>query len=415
MRSPVLSRRKPERLQELPRTNDNVKIGLVSPYDWSYPGGVRDHVRHLADEFIAAGHEVRILAPASGKKGKLSEPNVYKMGGTTPVPINGSIARITLNPVLGRHVRRVLQRERFDVVHLHEPLLPGLSLTVLRFSRALNVGTFHAFARAGMTSTPYLAYASAYPFLRRYFQRLAGRIAVSSAAYNFVSHYFEGDYRIIPNGVNLESFSPSVPPFPQYMDGKQNILFVGRFEKRKGAKFLLRAIPLLRERFPDTRFIFVGEGRLRSGFQQFVERHGWQDVIFTGYVSDEDKPRYFASAHVFCAPATGGESLGIVLLEAMASGTPVVATDIEGYATVVHDGVDGLLVPARDSEALAFSIGRLLQNEPLRRQLARNGQQTASQYAWPQVARRILDYYAELLAERASYEIARNASSRTFL
>lgn len=388
-----------------------MKIGLVSPYDWSYPGGVRDHVRHLADEFIAVGHEVRILAPASGKKGKLYEQNVYKMGGTTPVPINGSIARITLNPALGRHVRRVLQRERFDVIHLHEPLLPGLPLTVLRFSRALNVGTFHAFARSGKTSTPYLAYASAYPFLRGYFHRLNGCIAVSSAAHGFVSHYFEGDYRIIPNGVNLDSFSSAVTPFPQYMDGKRNILFVGRFEKRKGAKFLLRAIPLLRERFPNTRFIFVGEGRLRSGFQRFVERHGWQDVIFTGYVSDEDKPRYFASAHVFCAPAIGGESLGIVLLEAMAAGAPVVATAIDGYATVVHDGLDGLLVPPRDSEALAHSIARLLENELLRQQLARNGQQTARQYAWPQVARCILDYYSELLAERAAYDTARNARS----
>ncbi|HLI09086.1 MAG TPA: glycosyltransferase family 4 protein [Ktedonobacteraceae bacterium] len=386
-----------------------MKIGLVSPYDWSYPGGVRDHVRHLADEFIAAGHDVRILAPASGKKGKLFEPNVYKMGGTTPIPINGSIARITLNPVLGRHVRRVLQRERFDVIHLHEPLLPGLSLTVLRFSRTLNVGTFHAFARPGMASTPYLAYASAYPFLRHYFRRLAGRIAVSPAAYSFVSRYFDGDYRIIPNGVNLDSFSPTILPFPQYMDGKRNILFVGRFERRKGAKFLLRAIPTIRERFPDTRFIFVGEGRLRPGFQQFVERHGWQDVIFTGYVPDEDKQRYFASAHVFCAPAIGGESMGVVLLEAMAAGKPVVATDIEGYATVVHDGVDGLLVPPRDSEALAFSIARLLENESLRQRLIHNGLETACNYAWPQVARRILDYYAELLEERAVYDTARNA------
>ena len=169
---------------------------MVSPYDWSYPGGVRDHVSHLADEFIALGHEVRILAPASGVKRKLVEQNVYKLGGTTPVPINGSIARIALNPALGRQVRHVLQRERFDVVHIHEPLLPGLSLTVLRFSRAVNVGTFHAFARSSMTSTPYLAYASAYPFLRSYFRRLAGRIAGSSAAYGFVSRYLPGCSRV---------------------------------------------------------------------------------------------------------------------------------------------------------------------------------------------------------------------------
>lgn len=385
-----------------------MKIAMVSPYDWSYPGGVRDHVSHLAGEFIAMGHEVRILAPASGTKGKLFEQNVYKLGGTTPFPINGSIARVALNPALGRHVRHVLQRERFDVVHLHEPLLPGLSLTVLRFSRALNVGTFHAFARSSMTSTPYLAYASAYPFLRPYFRRLAGRIAVSSAAYSFVSHYFDGDYRIIPNGVNLERFSPQVIPFPEYMDGKLNILFVGRFEKRKGAKFLLRAIPTIRERFPNTRFIFVGEGRLRSGFQQFVQRHGWQDVIFTGFAPDDDKPRYFASSHVFCAPATGGESMGVVLLEAMASGKPVVATNIDGYSTVISDEVDGLLAPPHDSEALAFAIGRLLENEPLRQKLTHAGLQKVREYAWPRVARRVLDYYSELLDLRVASSIARN-------
>ena len=377
-----------------------MKIGIVSPYDWSYPGGVRDHVRHLADEFIARGHEVMILTPASGVKGKLVEEHVYKVGGTTPVPINGSIARIALNPYLGRQVRTILQRERFDVIHLHEPLLPGLSLTVLRFSRALNVGTFHAFAQSGMTSTPYLAYASAYPFLRTYFRRLAGHITVSRAAKSFISHYFRADYRVIPNGISLERFGSGIVPLPQLMDNKRNILFVGRFEKRKGAKFLLRAIPFIRERHPNTRFIFVGDGPLRAGFQRFVERHGWQDVVFSGYVSDEMLPRYFASADIFCSPAIGGESMGIVLLEAMAAGKPVVASNIEGYATVINDGSDGLLVPPRDSEALAASISHLLESDTLRRRFITTGLQKAREYAWPQVAGQVLDYYYELLEER---------------
>ncbi len=379
-----------------------MKIGIVSPYDWSYPGGVQDHVRHLANQFTQMGQDVRILAPASGPKSKLVEEHVYKMGRTTPVPINRSIARIALNPSLGGLVHSVLQRERFDVVHLHEPLLPGLCLTVLRFSRALNVGTFHAFAQASMTSTPHLAYASAYPFLRFYFRRLAGRIAVSRAACTFISHYFPADYRIIPNGIDLERFNPSVAPLPQFMDGKQNILFVGRFEKRKGAKYLLRAIPYIREQYPNTRFIFVGEGRLRQGFQQFVERHGWQDVIFTGYVSDEDKPRYFASADIFCAPATGGESMGIVLLEAMASGTPVVATNIEGYAGVIENGVDGLLSSPGNSEALAAAIKNVLAYKPLQQKFISAGLQKVRGYGWPQVAQRVLAYYNELLLARAS-------------
>lgn len=378
-----------------------MKIGLVSPYDWSYPGGVRDHVWHLAQEFLAMGHTVRILAPASGIQGKKPEKYILKMGGTTPIPINGSIARINLDPYLAQRVRKVLQRERFDIVHVHEPLVPGLSQQALRYSRALTVGTFHTASYSNIYSTSQLAYASTYPLLRPLFYKLAGRIAVSTAARQFISRYFPADYRIIPNGVSLERFGHGVAPMPFLMDGKKNILFVGRFEKRKGAKYLLRAIPAIRERHPDTRFIFVGEGRLRPGFQKYVEKQGWQDVLFTGYVSDEDKPRYFASAHVFCAPAIGAESLGIVLLEAMASGVPIVASDIKGYATVVTQGVDGILTPPRQPGELADAISHLLENEPLRKQFIQNGLIKARDYAWPHVARSVMDYYCELLEERS--------------
>jgi phosphatidylinositol alpha-mannosyltransferase len=377
-----------------------MKIGLVSPYDWSYPGGVRDHVRHLANEFIAMGHEVRIMAPASGPKRKVTERPVLKMGGTTPIPINGSIARIMLDPSIALRVRRVLQREHFDVIHVHEPLVPGLSQTVLRCSNTVTVGTFHASSYPSIYSTSNLAYASTYPFLRPLFRRLSGCIAVSTTALQFVSRYFPADYRVIPNGVNLDRFSPQVAPLPQFMDGKQNILFVGRFEKRKGAKYLLRAIPRIRERFPDTRFIFVGEGRLRRGFQQFVERQGWRDVVFSGYVSDSDLPNYFASAHIFCSPATGGESLGIVLLEAMAAGKPIVASNISGYATVVSHGIDGLLTTPRSSEELAIAIGYLLEHEPVRQHFINAGLHKAREYAWPRVAESIMDFYCELLDDR---------------
>jgi phosphatidylinositol alpha-mannosyltransferase len=322
------------------------------------------------------------------------------MAGSAPIPINGSIARVTLNPYLGRRVRAVLQHERFDIVHLHEPLVPGLPLTVLRFSRAVNVGTFHTFANSSLTSTPYLAYASMQPFLRPFFRRLSGRIAVSTAARQFISRYFPADYRLIPNGIDPERFNPRVPPLPWLMDGKHNILFVGRFEKRKGAKFLLRAIPYIRERHPDTRFIFVGDGSLRRGFQRFVERHGWRDVFFTGYVSDQELPRYFASASVFCSPATGGESQGVILLEAMASGTPVVASNIEGYSTVVNSGVNGFLTPARASEALGAAVCRLLEHPELRQRFIEAGLARSRDYAWASVARHVLDYYYELLEAR---------------
>ncbi len=377
-----------------------MKIGLVSPYDWSYPGGVRDHVWHLANEFINQGHDVRILAPASGPRRKIPEKYVHKIGWTTPIPANGSIARVAaFDPALALRLRRVLQRECFDILHIHEPLVPGLSLAALRYSQSLTVGTFHASSEVSLTSTFNLAYASLVPLLRPMLRHLDGRIAVSSTTHTFIKHYFPADYRIIPNGITLDNASQEARPFPELLDGKQNILFVGRFEKRKGAKYLLRAIPAIREHFPDTRFIFVGEGGLRAGFQRFVERRGWRDVIFTGYVSSEEKARYFASADIFCAPATGGESLGIVLLEAMAAGKPIVASNISGYATVITHGIDGLLTPPRNSEELARTMQQLLKNEPLSLRLSQAGRQKAQEYAWPQIAMQVLDYYAELMDE----------------
>jgi phosphatidyl-myo-inositol alpha-mannosyltransferase len=378
-----------------------MKIGIVSPYDWSYPGGVREHIRHLAEQFINMGHDIRVLAPGMETKGWLAEKHLfYGMGKTAPLPFNGSIARIAIDPMLSWRVRDILQRENFDILHIHEPLVPGLSITALRFSTTLTVGTFHTFTRPGMTSPYHLAYASVSPFLRSYFRRLDGHIAVSTAAYQFASRYFAADYRIIPNGVDLDRFDGRAQPIAEYMDGKQNILFVGRFEKRKGARYLLRAIPLLRERYPNTRFLFVGEGRLRYQFQRYVVRYGLRDVIFTGYVSDADLPRYFASADLFCAPAITGESMGIVLLEAMAAGKPIVASNIPGYATVVNSGTDGLLVPPHDSYELANAIGYLLDNEPLRRYFVETGLRKIHDYAWPYVASKILDYYYALLDEK---------------
>ncbi len=380
-----------------------MKIGIVSPYDWNYPGGVREHIRHLAEQFILLDQDVRVLAPGKETKGILAEKHLfYGMGKTAPLPFNGSIARIAIDPMLSWRVRDILQREHFDILHIHEPLVPGLSITALRFSRTLNVGTFHSFSKPGGLTSPYhLAYSSALPFLRPYFRRLDGHIAVSTAAHQFVSRYFTADYQIIPNGVDLLRFHDGMQPLPEFQDGKQNILFVGRFERRKGAKYLLRAIPSIRERHPNTRFIFVGEGRLRYAFQRYVQRHELHDVIFTGYVSDADLPRYFASADIFCAPAISGESMGIVLLEAMAAGKPIVASNIPGYATVVNSGSDGLLIPPRDSRELANAVGYLLANEPLRRRFVETGLHKIHEYAWPYVARKILDYYYMLLDERS--------------
>jgi phosphatidyl-myo-inositol alpha-mannosyltransferase len=386
-----------------------VKIGLVSPYDWSYPGGVKSHITHLAAELRARGHTVRILTPATGARARQVEYGIYKLGWAAPLHVNGSVARVAIAPDVNGHIGYLLERERFDILHLHEPFASVLPLTMLHHAQragAVNVATFHASVRRGRTGTPpEWAYASARPLLKYYFRRLQGRIAVSEAALQLVQRFFPGDYRVIPNGVNVARFREATP-LPAYKDGKLNVLFLGRIEKRKGLKHLLRAIPLVREHVPNTRFIIAGDGPLRPGFQRFVDHAGWPDVVFAGRVADAELPSYYASADVFCAPNTGNESQGIVLLEALAAGTPTVASDIPGYRTVIRDGIDGLLVPPADHEQLAWAICHLLDSPTERLRLRNLGRLRAEIYSWERVTARIESYYTELLAARGAHALS---------
>jgi phosphatidylinositol alpha-mannosyltransferase len=380
-----------------------VKIGLVSPYDWSYPGGVQNHIAHLAAELRARGHTVRILTPATGPRARQVEYGVYKLGWAAPVRVNGSVARIAVAPDWRGRIRSLLKREQFDVLHLHEPFASTLPLTVLHLSRqtnAIHVATFHAWARRSLTSTTDWAYYSAKPLLGRYVRRLDGRIAVSPAAAEFVSRYFPGEYRIIPNGVDLSRFTGGAEPLLQFMDGKLNVVFMGRIEQRKGLKFLLRAIPIIRRHYPNTRIIVGGDGPLRRGFQNYVARTGWRDVVFLGRIPNEVVPALYATAHVFCAPNTGGESQGIVLLEALASGRAVVASDIPGFRSVIRHQVDGLLVPAKDHEQLAWAVCHLLGDERERARLQAAACTRAKDFGWAHVGGQVEEFYQEVLAQR---------------
>ncbi len=379
-----------------------MRIGLVSPYDWSYPGGVQDHIAHLATELRSRGHNVRILTPATGPRARQVEYGIYRLGWTAPLYMNGSVARVAVAPDLRGRIRGLLEREHFDVLHLHEPLASAIPLTVLHLAHVTNavyVGTFHAYAKRSLRSTSEWAYVSARAFLGGYVRRLHGRIAVSEPAREFVSRFFPGDYRVIPNGVDVQRFNPQVAPLARYMDGKLNILFFGRMEQRKGPKFLIRAIPLIREHYPNTRFIFAGEGKLRPAFEAFVARRGWKDVIFTGRVPDTEKAETYAAAHVYCAPNTGGESQGITLLEALACGRPVVASDIPGFRSVIDDRRDGLLVPPKRHEELAWAVNYLLGDEATRRRFAEAGPIRAAEFSWESVGARVEAYYEELCAQ----------------
>ncbi len=374
-----------------------MKVALVSPYDYNVPGGVGKHIAALTVQFRAAGHEVRIIAPGASDSLVEDRDGVYRIGRVTPVPGNGSVARITLSVPfasgLSRRVRLVLAAEHFDVIHIHEPLMPSLPVAVLLAgaSGAVRVGTFHAFRES------YYGYYYGRPVLRRLINRLDGRIAVSRAAFEFVSRYFPGAYSIIPNGVDLHLFNDAVEPFERYRDGRPTVLFVGRIEKRKGLAYLIRAYQELRVDIPDVRILVVGRsGRAGRAYQRYVRARGLTGIEFVGEVSAADLPRYYQSCDVFCAPAISGESFGMVLLEAMALGKPVVATAIDGYRQVLQDGVQGRLVAPRDASGLAVALRDLILSPTDRRRYGAHGKVTAAAYSWERVSARLLQFYDEV-------------------
>ena len=369
-----------------------MKIALVSPYDLAVPGGVNTHVRRLAQNFTGMGHDVRIIGPSSDESPP-TEPGVIIIGKPRGIPASGSVARITLSFRLSRRVKEVLAEEQFDIVHVHEPLMPILPIQFLRFSESVNVGTFHAAKEGGNRLYSYTR-----TVLRRFFRKLDGKIAVSPAAELLVSRYFAGYYNIIPNGIELARFTGDPCPIPEFRDGKDNVLFVGRMEKRKGLAYLLRAWPHVKRELPNTRLIVVGPGR-REGYERYVRKAELEDVVFTGGVSETELPRYYQTADVCCFPATGNESQGYVLLEAMASGKPVVASNIEGYASVVTHGVEGLLTLPKDSDAIALSLVHILADENMRRSMGESARLSADHYSWDRIARKVMSYYERLLYE----------------
>lgn len=371
-----------------------MKIALISPYDWANHGGVNNHIACLSKEFVQRGHRTTILAPSSKPAEELEEDNLVLIGKPVPLPLSGSWARITLSFHRNRQLKRLLDDEEFDVLHMHEPLFPVLPLMSLRFSKTLNVGTFHVYAPR---SRGYIFFR---PLIKRWFRNLHGKIAVSKPASELVGRYFPGYYNIIPNGIDLDHFGADAKPIERFMDGKLNLLFVGRMEKRKGLRFLLAAFSRLKWEYPQLRLIVVGPGPIDAPSERILGERHMEDVEIIGGVTHEDLPRYYRTADIFCAPATGGESFGIVLLEAMASGVPVLASDIPGYSGVITEGENGLLFSPKDDESLASSIAHLVRRPDLRAQVAERGRAYVQRFSWRQVASEVLDYYARLFDER---------------
>jgi phosphatidylinositol alpha-mannosyltransferase len=371
-----------------------VKIGLVTPYIFPLPGGVNAHVGYLYENLVRRGHDVRIISSTHGPQ-RSSEGDIIRLGYGWSVPTNGSIGTLTVSHRYGQLVGEMLDRERFDVLHFHEPFVPFLSLQLLRHSTSVNVATFHA----------YSGFSPSYEFgkrmLQRFARRLHGRIAVSAAARHFIGRFFPGDYKIIPNGVDLRQFE-GAPPFARWRDGIPNILFLGRFESRKGLMFLLRAYYQLRLEELACRLLVVGAGPQSGEVRRYIQSRRLGGVELLGRVSDHDKARAFATADIYASPATGQESFGIVLLEAMAAGVPIVCSDIHGYKGVVRRNEQAILVPPRDVEALAAALGTLLRDPLLRDRMGESGRQRAAQFGWPAVTAKVEDYYGFVIRRLAA-------------
>jgi phosphatidylinositol alpha-mannosyltransferase len=371
-----------------------MKIALVSPYDFAYPGGVCNHISNLEEQLTRLGHEVKIIAPASKAVSALGE-RLIPIGKPRPVPVSGSVARITLSPWLSSRIKAVLEREKFEIVHLHEPLMPMLCTTVLRLSDCPNIGTFHASG-----GKPWYNFGTPLGklILKKWFRKLDYKVAVSGPAMEYVNKYFPDEYHILPNGVDTEHFRPDIEPIEEYMDGKLNIMFIGRLEKRKGLDYLLQAYKEFKRTIPDSRLIVVGPGvRGRKKYGKQVARNGIEDVVFIGYTSYSDLPRYYRTADIVCCPATGWESFGIVLIEAMAVGTPVVASNISGYASVLTNDAEGLLVPPRNAPKLAEALLSLADDKSRRQKMGQKGIVTAQGYSWKSVAKSVLACYQKTL------------------
>jgi phosphatidylinositol alpha-mannosyltransferase len=373
-----------------------VRVGLVCPYTWDVPGGVQAHVHDLAERLLALGHEVSVLTPVDDPDGAELRPYVVPAGRAVPVPYNGSVARLVFGPLSLARTRRWVREGDFDVLHVHEPVVPSVSMLACVAASGPMVATFHT---SVARSRALQVFGTA---LQPALEKVTGRIAVSPAARRFVVEHLGGDAVLIPNGVDVARFAGATP-----MPGRPSaptVVFLGRIdEPRKGLAVLLEALPELVRLVPDVRLLVAGPGDA-DDVREAVPASLRDRVELLGMVSDDDKPRVFASGHVYCAPNTHGESFGIVLLEAMAAGTPVVASDLEAFRRVLDGGRAGGLVPVRDPRALAGALGALLHDPERRAELAGCGRAVVQRYDWSRVAAQVVTVYETVTATAAPAE-----------
>ncbi|MGC2654968.1 MAG: glycosyltransferase family 4 protein [Mycobacterium sp.] len=373
-----------------------MRIGMVCPYSFDVPGGVQSHVLQLAEVMRGRGHTVSVLAPSSPHAGL--PDYVVSAGKAVPIPYNGSIARLQFSPMVHGKVRRWLTDGDFDVLHLHEPNAPSLSMWALRVAEGPIVATFHTSTTKSLTLTVVRG------LLRPMHEKIVGRIAVSDLARRWQMEALGSDAVEIPNGVDVAAFA-GAPQLDGYPRPGKTVLFLGRYdEPRKGMTVLLDALPKLVQHFPDVEVLVVGRGyedEVRDAAGGLV-RH----LRFLGQVDDAGKASALRSADVYCAPNTGGESFGIVLVEAMAAGTAVVASDLHAFRRVLRDGAAGRLMPVGDGAALAEGLIDVLSDDAARRRYTDEGRRAVGRYDWPVVADQIARVYETVAGAGAKVQVA---------
>jgi phosphatidylinositol alpha-mannosyltransferase len=372
-----------------------MRIGLVCPYQWDVPGGVQYHVRDLAETLLGLGHHVEILTPAEREESL--PPYATFAGRTVPVPYNGSMASMQFGPVSAARVRRWLRDGRFDVVHVHEPAAPSVSLLVCMIAKGPIVATFHA----ATTRSKWLAALG--PWARPWLERISGRIAVSDFARRVQVEHLGGDAVIIPNGVHVDVFAhgPSLPGCTRGVDGP-TIGFLGRYdEPRKGLPVLLEAMRTVVRQHPGARLLIAGRGDA-ADLAELIGEDLRAHVALLGALSEPDKAAFLRSVDIYCAPNLLGESFGVVLIEALAAGAPIVASDLDAFAKVLEDGAAGVLVRRGTPAALARALCELLADPDRRAALSEGGPRAAAPYDWAVLARRILAVYETVVPPGAS-------------
>jgi phosphatidyl-myo-inositol alpha-mannosyltransferase len=370
-----------------------VRIGIVCPYSFEVPGGVQNHIRDLAETLIDMGHEVSVLAPAD--EDAPVPPYVVAAGRAVPVPYNGSVARLAFGPLSAARVRRWLAAGDFDVLHVHEPISPSLSFIAALVTDVPVVATFH-------TATPRSrAISAAQGILQPVLEKITGRIAVSELARKVQVEHLGGSGWEIPNGVAVARFA-TAQPLPGWPGPGGALGFLGRFaEPRKGFAILVRAFTTVAARRPDLRLLVAGPGDPGEAVRG-VPAGVRQRIVFLGQVAEDEKRRMLRSVDLYVAPNTGGESFGMILTEAMAACTPVVASDLDAFRRVLDGGKAGALFRAGDAADLAATLNRLL-NDPVERSaLASRGRQVVERFDWPVVARQVLEVYVSAIEVHAA-------------